>query len=216
MHNKYPYYMSPYTMNEALRKQYTNVGLNMIKEKKDEGGDVEPSTYGGKDSSRRRGEVIFLQDKELYDITLDAMYDANEKAGWNYHVDCTEALQFSHYREGDFCDWHIDGGSDHFHKYQRLTEDNKHDKSIRTAIDPMHVDKIRKLTISINLSDGNEDYEGGDLYIRNNDGKETYIEEFRKPGSIVIFPSYTSHRITTVTRGNRYSIVLWCLGVPFK
>ena len=65
------------------------------------------------------------------------------------------------------------------------------------------------------LSD-NCNYEGGDLFIKNADGKEICVEEFRKPGSIVVFPSYMQHRISTVTSGNRYSIVLWCLGVPFK
>lgn len=216
MNNKYPYIIFPSVIPEATYRSYTYVGLNMIKENKDMNVDTTPTTYAGKDLNQRKGEVAFLQDKELFDLCLDYVFQANEGAGWNYMVDCTEALQFTHYKEGDFCNWHSDGGSDHNAIYQLLTDENKDNKDIRTTTDEMHINKVRKITVSINLSDGEKDYKGGDLFIRNLDGTETCIEEFRKPGSVVVFPSYTQHRISEVTSGNRYSIVLWCLGHPFR
>ena len=36
-----------------------------------------------------------------------------------------------------------------------------------------------------------------------------------KTGSIIIFPSYMEHRIKPVTKGTRYSLVIWFLGPPF-
>jgi len=35
-------------------------------------------------------------------------------------------------------------------------------------------------------------------------------------GSIVVFPSHVWHRVRPVTKGVRYSLVIWNLGYPFK
>ena len=35
-------------------------------------------------------------------------------------------------------------------------------------------------------------------------------------GSIIVFPSYMYHQVTPVTKGNRYSLVLWALGEPLN
>ena len=66
----------------------------------------------------------------------------------------------------------------------------------------------RKLSISVLLSDPNS-YEGGDLLIRN------YTAP-RKKGSACVFSSFVEHEVTTVTKGKRYSLVLWIYGPPFR
>lgn len=70
----------------------------------------------------------------------------------------------------------------------------------------------RKLSLTVQLTDPSE-YEGGDL--------EFFLGE--KPtkapktlGSVNVFPSWTVHRVTPVTRGTRYSLVAWVSGPPFK
>ena len=35
-------------------------------------------------------------------------------------------------------------------------------------------------------------------------------------GSIIVFPSFVWHRVKRVTKGSRYSLVIWNLGYPFK
>ena len=40
--------------------------------------------------------------------------------------------------------------------------------------------------------------------------------EIRPRGSIIVFPSFVWHRVNPVTRGTRYSLVMWNLGWPFK
>jgi hypothetical protein len=40
--------------------------------------------------------------------------------------------------------------------------------------------------------------------------------EILPKGSIIVFPSFLWHRVKPVTRGVRYSLVLWHLGYPFK
>ena len=36
-----------------------------------------------------------------------------------------------------------------------------------------------------------------------------------KLGTVVVFPSYQEHRITPVTKGTKYSLVVWFIGPPF-
>ena len=44
---------------------------------------------------------------------------------------------------------------------------------------------------------------------------EIYDVELSK-GSLVVFPSYYRHRVTPVTKGTRYSLVVWNLGQPYR
>ena len=70
---------------------------------------------------------------------------------------------------------------------------------------------LRKLSVVIQLSDPNE-YEGGDLQIQT----EGRITADRVQGNMVIFPSYMQHRVTPVTKGERYSLVIWISGPPLR
>jgi PKHD-type hydroxylase len=85
-----------------------------------------------------------------------------------------------------------------------------------------HNSKIRKLSFSCQLSDPN-DYEGGELefaipeIINSKIKINTFsVKEFLPKGSIIVFPSYIWHRVKSVTKGVRYSLVSWVLGYPFK
>ena len=80
-----------------------------------------------------------------------------------------------------------------------------------------HVDRayglpIRKLSIVLQLTDDNA-YEGGDFQIFESDNP---ISLPRKQGTLLVFPSYTLHRVTEVTKGTRNSLVGWINGKPFK
>ena len=80
-----------------------------------------------------------------------------------------------------------------------------------------HVDKmlngvVRKLSFTLQLSDPAE-YEGGNLKIITS---EDPIITSRERGYITVFPSYTLHEVTPVTKGTRYSLVSWITGSPFK
>ena len=68
----------------------------------------------------------------------------------------------------------------------------------------------RKLSMSIQLSDP-EDYDGGDLEFAN----VVYKQE-KALGSLIVFPSFLQHRVTTVTQGTRLSLVSWVHGQPFR
>jgi PKHD-type hydroxylase len=67
----------------------------------------------------------------------------------------------------------------------------------------------RKLSIVLQLSDPSE-YEGGELEFCGVDEKAQ-----KGKGDLIIFPSYMSHRVTPITKGERYSLVAWISGPPY-
>lgn len=70
----------------------------------------------------------------------------------------------------------------------------------------------RKLSLVLQLSDP-ASYEGGNLEMFGANGPEPIQ---KKRGLITIFPSYTWHQVTPVTRGSRQSLVAWISGPRFK
>jgi PKHD-type hydroxylase len=78
-------------------------------------------------------------------------------------------------------------------------------------VDCMYHGKIRKLSISVQLSNEN-DYEGGNVIC--NYGNELVMP--RTQGTMIAFPSYALHGVKPVTKGTRYSLVAWITGPAFK
>jgi PKHD-type hydroxylase len=68
----------------------------------------------------------------------------------------------------------------------------------------------RKLSIVVQLSDPSE-YEGGQLEFLS---RSKFASN--KLGSLIIFPSYMSHKVTPITGGTRYSLVAWISGPPYR
>ena len=56
----------------------------------------------------------------------------------------------------------------------------------------------------------NDDYEGGDLILYDGGTMK------QNKGSMVFFPSYLHHKVSPVTKGTRYSLVMWFLGPPLR
>ena len=188
--------------------------------KKEEGEDVdiEQKRYV------RDSEVAWLNDKWLYDLIHPFLRTANDKAGWRYEWDFSESFQFTKYIKGGFYGWHADGNSCNFGKYKRyipgvspMTPDGGIPRGYTN--NPDMVGKVRKLSMTINLNQPGE-YEGGNLkfdFGPHAGGKRFHeVTEIRPQGSIIVFPSYVYHQVTPVTKGTRYSLVLWSLGQPFK
>jgi PKHD-type hydroxylase len=69
----------------------------------------------------------------------------------------------------------------------------------------------RKLSVVIQLSDP-KDYTGGNLIL--NTGNEITMDRGR--GNIIIFPSFLLHKVSRMESGNRYSIVSWISGNPWR
>jgi len=153
---------------------------------------------------KRNSNVTWLNDEWIYNTIHPYIHAANKNAGWNFNWDWSESCQFTKYKLNQYYDWHCDSYST---PYQDPNDTN-------------YFGKIRKLSVTISLSDP-KDYKGGELEFdfRNGDNGKPAIRkctEILPRGSIVVFPSFVWHRVKSVTKGTRYSLVIWNLGHPFK
>lgn len=153
--------------------------------------------------TKRDSNVVWIEEKWLYDLIQPYVHIANQNAGWNFEWDRSEAVQFTIYKKNQYYGWHCDSWTD---VYKNTNE---------------HFDgKIRKLSVSISLNDSSE-FSGGGLEfdLRNRDpGINTITEctEIKERGTVVVFPSFLWHRVKPIIKGTRYSLVMWSLGKPFK
>ena len=153
---------------------------------------------------KRDSNIVWLNDRWIYKEIQPFIHQANRLAGWNFDWDFSESCQFTKYKLNQFYDWHCDSWETPY-----ANPDNKDTNG-----------KIRKLSVTCSLSDPN-DYKGGELEFdfRNMDPDKPNVRkcaEIRSRGSIVVFPSHVWHRVKPVTKGTRYSLVIWNLGYPFK
>lgn len=180
-----------------------------------------------KDVYIRDSDIAWLNEGWLYDLLVPFVEEANEKAGWKWQYNWHESLQFTRYENSGFYGWHQDGRSDWCGTYKRYIhgitkEPLKSDGSLPSGYvyDDGPVGKVRKISMTVNLCDS-EDYEGGNLkfdfgsHVKKENRFHT-CEEIRPKGSIIVFPSFVHHCVTPVTKGTRYSLVMWTLGDPWK
>jgi PKHD-type hydroxylase len=173
-------------------------------------GNIPPQTHHSKLSKKdkkvlekiRKSNVVFLNDLFIFKAIQPYIQTANINAGWNFDYDWAESAQFTKYKKNQFYDWHADA---QWQPYQ-----NKHEN---------YNGKIRKISVTVELSDP-KDYKGGELefdYSNPKDGKIIKkCDQIKKQGSIVVFPSFVWHRVTPVTKGTRYSLVIWSIGKPWQ
>jgi len=202
---KHQYWYFSTALDEKTCDKIISLGKEKIQK---EGNDAEIEN-GGIEKDIRQSKVCWLNDQWLYDLLWPYLIEANSNAGWNFDFDISEEIQFTKYSKSGHYEWHVDGGSDHNSVY---TKENTNWSN--------YYGKVRKLSMTINLSDEN-DYEGGDLIFKLGsgfDGKEDteVCDVIKKKGSIVVFPSFIHHKISPINSGNRYSLVMWTLGKPFK
>ena len=141
----------------------------------------------------RRADLVWLDDVEGTDWVMDRIIDLVRQANrtvYDFEItDFAESPQVARYgaeRQGHFT-WHSDIGDG------RLAAK-------------------RKLTMVVQLSDTG-DYEGGALEVW--PSAEARIAD-RARGAITFFPSFMLHRVTPVTKGERYSLTQWAHGPVFR
>jgi len=136
----------------------------------------------------RCASIHWVDPRNLLNRAIQSfMLEANNKL-FNYAMETSEILQFGKYGVGGKYDWHQDAS---------MANEEKH----------------RKLSTTVQLSNP-EDYEGGDFQFFSG-AQEPEDLKIRKQGSVVVFDSRDWHRLTPVTKGIRYSLVLWSSGRRF-
>jgi len=158
---------------------------------------------------KRKSDLVWFNDTWIYKELHPYVHEANRRAGWNFEWNFSESCQFTKYKLNQYYDWHCDSW------------DKAYDKKDKNDLDH---GKIRKLSMTCQLSDGSE-YSGGELEFdfrqydppqRDESKHLRKATEILPKGSVIIFPSFVWHRVKPVTSGTRYSLVVWHLGYPFK
>lgn len=181
----------------------------------------DPGSGGADDAQVRSGKVKWFMNQnmqnsipDVYDKLFKLIEEANASSEWNHKIEFVENLQYTIYnapaktkkKKGDFYTWHTDSGPE-----------------------PLPNGKIRKLSLSVQLSDP-EEYEGGNFQwlepteLLNGMGKglgmrldmnhavRTVPFSGKTKGTCIIFPSFTYHQVTPVTHGTREALVGWFAG----
>lgn len=104
-------------------------------------------------------------------------------------------FQYSVYTEGGHYDWHNDESRNLYYVTQKK-------------------ETVRKLSFSLQLSDS-DDYDGGDLMFRVGESEEN-TKQSRERGTLVVFDSRQSHKVSPVTRGVRHALVGWFTGPVWR
>jgi len=148
----------------------------------------------------RVSDVSWITEQWIYDLVWPFMAEANEMAGWKYHIKAALSSQITRYRKGGFYSFHADGNGDHLSVIHSPGNEFIHGY-------------VRKLSMSIIL---NDNFEGGAFEFASYGREECTITPVEAgAGSIIIFPSSMEHRVAPVTKGTRYSLVTWFVGPPF-
>jgi len=207
--NYYWYFTS--AIPPKLCDDIINYGLSQAESMARTGGygNRELSKQEIKDMKRKRNsDLVWLSETWIYKELHPYIHQANKSAGWNFEWDRSESCQFTKYKLNQYYDWHCDSW----------------DKPYDKPNNPEEHGKIRKLSMTCQLTDGSE-YEGGELefdfknydpHMRDESKHLVKAKEILPKGSIIVFPSFVWHRVKPVTKGTRYSLVMWNLGYPFK
>ena len=104
-----------------------------------------------------------------------------------FQLTSQKIINLNTYKQGEQYAWHIDASS-------------------RSPVSDI------KLTCLLNLSV--ESYVGGELILFK--GKEIECKEFNQPGSAVVFPSITNHKVNKLESGTRNTLAIWMSGPKFR
>ena len=127
--------------------------------------------------------------KWLYELLFPIAIEANEDL---FHFDINSVTDLIHYviypEDGGHLTWH---------------KDMSEGQTMR-----------RKLAMTVQLSNPS-DYEGGEFQIWHG-GENDFETITREKGDVIVFPTFYTHRVKPITKGERRSLVFWTGGRPFR
>ena len=129
---------------------------------------------------------------------------------WNLPIEQSVDVDFIdliNYKVGHYLDWHIDTSAEQY--YKSIVEH----KWALTDFDHGNR-KNKKISITLCLSD-KQTYEGGVFEIANLYEPGVAFSEQLDKFEYVIFPSCLPHRVTPITKGERWAVATWANGPEF-
>ena len=171
------------------------------------------------DVRTRDSQIRFFDDPKLSQTLWSYMTAANYHMGLRYKITGYEAMQFTQYKKDGHYDWHTDGDTCHYSARNFTVEEPK---NLHETMEGHLVGTVRKLSCSVVL---NDDFEGGEFQTRfnTNDGKDkgkdtndnVHVQTIKpQAGDVYFFAADQEHRVKPVTKGTRYSVVVWFAGPP--
>ena len=149
-------------------------------------------------SDKRVGDMLQLNETTLphWSIIRDRIIGYNERTD-NLIINGRYEVNILRYPVGGWFKKHKDGVLDLDHR--------------------LNLNSERKISATVQLSD-KKDYNGGELVVQTEKTPKGSKGEVMstKQGDIIIFPSYVDHQVNKVVRGERYSVVIWAYGPPWK
>ena len=144
--------------------------------------------YTPNGENHRRANVRWLEGNSILTRAVWS-YILELNAYFGVNLSGYRAAQLTRYDNKGAYDWHRDNG----------------------IMDPQDDTLVRKLSAVLQLSKP-EDYKGCELQLFNGEGE---LEELpiKNQGSIIVFKSEEWHRVTELTEGTRYSLVMWGHGL---
>ena len=159
----------------------------------DKRNEIMPDWWPLKEPPPRNSTIAWLKDRKFRDMLLEIAQEVNEAADWNLNITDLEPVQYGIYEEGGYFNWHTD----------------QHPQP--------NVGMVRKISMSLQLNEVNEDFEGGelDLELFRPEVEPRYQTYQLEPRKAIFFKSDTWHRVRPVTSGIRKSLVAWFIGPPY-
>ena len=146
--------------------------------------DFNKGLVGATDLEYRKAKVHWLENNNLLVRTLWSYVLEINQNYWQLNIDGYQKVQLTKYDDKCYYEWHKDSGYDD--------------------------GPIRKLSAVLQLSKP-EDYKGCELQLFEGI-KEPEELPIKKQGSVIVFKSDEWHRVTRLTEGTRYSLVMWITG----
>lgn len=158
------------------------------------------------ENNLRDSSIYFLEDQEfeIYNDIIAKKIDEVNKNIFGLDLTCFMTPQYTVYSKGQHFNWHPDGP---FGVMDR--------RGLNCIPDDL---QWRKLSLSIALNDETE-YAGGDFQILNPHANPSCgaINTIRmNKGTAILFPAFTSHRVSPVTDGSRKTLIYWFCGPRWK
>ena len=154
----------------------------------------------------RNSNIFFIEDRafdKFNDYIVNKVDEINKNV-FTLDLQTYMTPQYTLYSQGQYFNWHPDGPMGVMDR-----------RGLNCIPDDL---MWRKLSLSIALNDESE-YEGGDFQIVNPSSNPECngINTIRMAaGSSILFPAFSSHRVTSVSRGKRKTLIYWFCGPRWK
>ena len=174
------------TGNISISDEEIEMFLNYIKNRDPVTGEVYRSGEKVKDTKYRDVEIFYIDEDQFSLYQVLAKLALKVNNYFKYDIDGMERAQIMKYTAPS-------------HGYNWHIDIGAEGSSLN-----------RKIGLSILL---NENYTGGEIAFRSGEEKRDIKP---KKGEVVAFSSFIPHKINPITEGERYVIVAWFTGPPFK